>query len=1202
MAAPATVGAAVAAAAASAAASVPAPAADATGFLQPPRYMRHARGEVEDDEFAQEVTGILLPQIARSASLQSPMTAAGFEPTPLTSPILAPTAETSAMPPSPFFAQRHLAQQVQQLQPALFMQPSQPHPQQVQQQSDFSVLVQQAGMAAESARRSLPQHSALVSPMPQQLDQHPSHQMAQLLKQQEMIQAQQHALFVEQQQHHLHMQMPHALQASHSLESHPMNVSAAASAAAYPAPHGALPDGGPATRSLSRKRSRKASAEGAELTAATSSTSSLHLPERPVSAAAAYRPHEVDSRIAHASAQQAFRAAGGAMLTDTPQRADQGAQDDSEAHDIKRCRSAEPSLHAAGRIYYHPSLAGLPSASSAAPMHSHAPSSSAPAAAASAAAAGTEDLGPLKRPQHRRRLTNELLPHEVWTCPYSHPDTNAPCGKSYRTSSSRSIQKHALNCKLRPLPGSAAARKLSSEKKQKKRRKSHELAPHERWNCPYGCGRFFRSTSTKSIQSHKITCPLKMQDGDTAASSAVQPRPDESNEAYRQRMQERQLAGLERARLKQQAAAGGGANSNAPAHFHSDASDSEHDGSDGSSSSSSSDEDEEGQAAAAASAKADDPAADFPASPIPSMPLTAPTLANSTTLNFAGAGIDSADTSGLPALPMQQLLQSPPQPPSQRLQQSMHPPGGGEDESGVSLNFPRRRSFGDGEMLPGDSASQSGMSNALASPSTADALMTISRGSSEIPGADLVFMPPQPLSQIMPMRTIQQSPHDKEMQSLFQQQMQTQHMQRQQSSPSQMPDGSMLSLPSAAPSPVLGAAAAAAAGALPSSLNSSALIDAAAGTARQIANIQAQLDLVQRMQSMEQRDNSAVGPAANNSGNGMLVDLQQSIEHAQQQLMQQQLRQERMRLQAQEQQRINALQQQQQQMQQPIPPPLRPYGAPPLNMPLSDDPNVLRMLLLQHQRENEILREQSHLLQVRLDQSASRPSSSASMRELANDMSNLQWAQHAHQPTGVANYAAPYPYAIGVNNLPAAAGLPMATGYIGGGAPPYRPDLLLQSPTNYAPLAVPSSSLVGAPVDPHASLSVKLVRPRRTGPQLPDHERWTCPLNGCNKFFKKSSSNSIRRHAAECLTANLTANTPNLPADAAAVIAAGMPRNSSRAAAAAQAARLAPLESPQQHHRTLSANGDDASSPLASAADESYTLDASEDDDGDDDR
>jgi hypothetical protein len=691
-----------------------------------------------------------------------------------------------------------------------------------------------------------------------------------------------------------------------------------------------------------------------------------------------------------------------------------------------------------------------------------------------------------------------------------------------------------------------------------------------------------------------------MQDGETTTSSAVQPRPDESNEAYRQRMQERQLAGLERARLKQQAAAGGGANSNAPAHFHSDASDSEHDGSDGSSSSSSSDEDEEGQAAAAASAKADDPAADFPASPIPSMPLTAPTLANSTTLNFAGAGIDSADTSGLPALPMQQLLQSPPQPPSQRLQQSMHPPGGG---SGVSLNFPRRRSFGDGEMLPGDSASQSGMSNALASPSTADALMTISRGSSEIPGADLVFMPPQPLSQIMPMRTIQQSPHDKEMQSLFQQQMQTQHMQRQQSSLSQLPDGSMLSLPSAAPSPVPGAAAAA--GVLPSSLNSSALIDAAAGTARQIANIQAQLDLVQRMQSMEQRDNSAVGPAANNSGNGMLVDLQQSIEHAQQQLMQQQLRQERMRLQAQEQQRINALQQQQQQMQQPIPPPLQPYGVPPITMPLSDDPNVLRMLLLQRQRENEILREQSHLLQVRLDQSASRPSSSASMRELANEMSNLQWAQHAHQPSGVTNYA-PYPYAIGVNNLPAAAGmpmpsgLPMATGYIGGGAPPYRPDLLLQSPTDYAPLAVPSSSLVGAPVDPHASLGVKLVRPRRTGPQLPDHERWTCPLNGCNKFFKKSSSNSIRRHVAECLTANLTANTSNLPADAAAVIAAGMPRNSSRAAAA-QAARLAPLESPQQHHRTLSANGDDASSPLASAADESYALDASEDDDGDDD-
>jgi hypothetical protein len=44
---------------------------------------------------------------------------------------------------------------------------------------------------------------------------------------------------------------------------------------------------------------------------------------------------------------------------------------------------------------------------------------------------------------------------------------------------------------------------LGFGKLSRKRRKAHELLDTERWNCPIGCGAFFRKTSTLSIQKHR---------------------------------------------------------------------------------------------------------------------------------------------------------------------------------------------------------------------------------------------------------------------------------------------------------------------------------------------------------------------------------------------------------------------------------------------------------------------------------------------------------------------------------------------------------------------------------------------------------------------------------------------------------------------------------------------------------------------------
>jgi len=45
---------------------------------------------------------------------------------------------------------------------------------------------------------------------------------------------------------------------------------------------------------------------------------------------------------------------------------------------------------------------------------------------------------------------------------------------------------------------------------RKRRRSAHELLEDEKWMCPWNCGRYFRSTSTKSIQRHATDCHIRV--------------------------------------------------------------------------------------------------------------------------------------------------------------------------------------------------------------------------------------------------------------------------------------------------------------------------------------------------------------------------------------------------------------------------------------------------------------------------------------------------------------------------------------------------------------------------------------------------------------------------------------------------------------------------------------------------------------------
>jgi len=132
----------------------------------------------------------------------------------------------------------------------------------------------------------------------------------------------------------------------------------------------------------------------------------------------------------------------------------------------------------------------------------------------------------------------------------------------------------------------------------------------------------------------------------------------------------------------------------------------------------------------------------------------------------------------------------------------------------------------------------------------------------------------------------------------------------------------------------------------------------------------------------------------------------------------------------------------------------------------------LRLLLEDRQRENDRLREQSLALQAQLDRSAtaglqprvidplSRPSSSASMRELAADMSNLQWGPLQPPPPHRQTSAfGTFPYTGGVGATPTA----------GSSSTPLGGPLL---PSYLSPNVYSSSSSLLAPAEFAASSPV----------------------------------------------------------------------------------------------------------------------------------
>eukprot|EP00472_Partenskyella_glossopodia_P014711 CAMPEP_0197525072 /NCGR_PEP_ID=MMETSP1318-20131121/10599_1 /TAXON_ID=552666 /ORGANISM="Partenskyella glossopodia, Strain RCC365" /LENGTH=231 /DNA_ID=CAMNT_0043078233 /DNA_START=64 /DNA_END=759 /DNA_ORIENTATION=- len=51
-----------------------------------------------------------------------------------------------------------------------------------------------------------------------------------------------------------------------------------------------------------------------------------------------------------------------------------------------------------------------------------------------------------------------------------------------------------------------ASLRPTNQGKKKRRRRSNELREEERWTCPSGCGKYFRKTSTISIQKHTREC------------------------------------------------------------------------------------------------------------------------------------------------------------------------------------------------------------------------------------------------------------------------------------------------------------------------------------------------------------------------------------------------------------------------------------------------------------------------------------------------------------------------------------------------------------------------------------------------------------------------------------------------------------------------------------------------------------------------
>ena len=100
------------------------------------------------------------------------------------------------------------------------------------------------------------------------------------------------------------------------------------------------------------------------------------------------------------------------------------------------------------------------------------------------------------------------------------------CGQRYMKSSGRSIRRHVLACYRKQFASECKGVSdaqihellVSQEEKgiihtglkrwrlRRGRRLAMDLPPHERWDCPNQCGRYFRSTSSRSIAKHKSAC------------------------------------------------------------------------------------------------------------------------------------------------------------------------------------------------------------------------------------------------------------------------------------------------------------------------------------------------------------------------------------------------------------------------------------------------------------------------------------------------------------------------------------------------------------------------------------------------------------------------------------------------------------------------------------------------------------------------
>ncbi len=74
--------------------------------------------------------------------------------------------------------------------------------------------------------------------------------------------------------------------------------------------------------------------------------------------------------------------------------------------------------------------------------------------------------------------------------------------------------------------GEGSTQRMPEQQKPKgqhkpKRRKGAELAEHEKWHCPFQCGKFYRKTSTRSIRRHRNECKYRAVQNRDALDSAL---------------------------------------------------------------------------------------------------------------------------------------------------------------------------------------------------------------------------------------------------------------------------------------------------------------------------------------------------------------------------------------------------------------------------------------------------------------------------------------------------------------------------------------------------------------------------------------------------------------------------------------------------------------------------------------------------------